>query len=333
MLSLRGIAGQPAPELRVDTWLANVDADRGLRLADIDEPVIYLYNFQSWCPGCHSHGFPTMTAVKEHMESTGQADQVRFVAIQTVFEGHDTNTADAAVGSVTRHGLTDIALGHDSGHPPTIMADYRTGGTPWTVIIGPDRTVLAEGFEVDASAAIDLIEDTLARPAATSGLTRLEREDIMTNPSSEDLRARLTPEQYEVTQNCGTERAFTGEYWDTKDPGVYGCVVCGTALFDSDTKYDSGTGWPSFHAALDDKWVVRIEDRGHGMVRTEARCAACDAHLGHVFSDGPQPTGERFCMNSASLRLEAAGAEPNRATRAAGEGVERRTRHKPQAQT
>ena len=160
-MSTLGIQADTAPEFRVDDWLANVDADHGLRIADIDEPIIYLYNFQSWCPGCHSHGFPMMAAVKKHFESTAKAEQVKFVAIQTVFEGHDTNTADAAVASVARHGLTDIALGHDSGHPPTIMADYRTGGTPWTVIIGPDRTVLAEGFQVGAQAAIELIETVL----------------------------------------------------------------------------------------------------------------------------------------------------------------------------
>jgi peptide-methionine (R)-S-oxide reductase len=119
--------------------------------------------------------------------------------------------------------------------------------------------------------------------------------------SEEALRARLTPEQFIVTQQAGTERAFTGAYWDKKDAGTYRCIVCETPLFSSDTKYDSGSGWPSFYAALDPEKVTLIEDRGHGMVRVEARCATCGAHLGHVFDDGPRPTGERFCMNSASL--------------------------------
>jgi peptide-methionine (R)-S-oxide reductase len=119
--------------------------------------------------------------------------------------------------------------------------------------------------------------------------------------SEEALRARLTPEQFIVTQQAGTERAFTGAYWDTKDAGTYRCIVCETPLFSSDTKYDSGSGWPSFYAALDPDKVTLVEDRGHGMVRVEARCATCGAHLGHVFDDGPRPTGERFCMNSASL--------------------------------
>lgn len=123
-------------------------------------------------------------------------------------------------------------------------------------------------------------------------------------PTDEELRERLTPLQYEVTQNAGTERAFTGVYHDTKDSGMYHCIVCDEALFSSDTKYDSGSGWPSFYQALDPSKVILKEDRSHGMVRTEAVCATCGAHLGHVFPDGPAPTGDRFCMNSASLNLK-----------------------------
>ena len=123
-------------------------------------------------------------------------------------------------------------------------------------------------------------------------------------PTTEQIRERLTPLQYEVTQNAGTERAFSGEYWNEKAPGVYHCVVCDEPLFSSETKYDSRSGWPSFWEALDPSKVEMKEDRSHGMVRTEAVCARCGAHLGHVFPDGPQPTGDRFCMNSASLRLE-----------------------------
>ena len=119
-----------------------------------------------------------------------------------------------------------------------------------------------------------------------------------------DLQQRLSPLQYRVTQEAGTERAFSGEYWDTKDDGTYHCVVCETPLFSSDTKYDSGSGWPSFYEALDPEAVELHTDRTLGMVRTEVTCAKCGTHLGHVFPDGPQPTGERFCMNSASMKLE-----------------------------
>jgi peptide-methionine (R)-S-oxide reductase len=125
-----------------------------------------------------------------------------------------------------------------------------------------------------------------------------------TVPTEQELRERLTPEQYEVTQRKGTERAFTGEYWDCHDEGVYRCVVCDTPLFESTTKYESGTGWPSFYQPLDEDHVTTETDVSHGMVRTEALCGTCGAHLGHVFPDGPRPTGERYCMNSASLRLD-----------------------------
>ena len=121
--------------------------------------------------------------------------------------------------------------------------------------------------------------------------------------SDADWQERLTPEQFQVARKAGTERAFTGEYWDCHDDGVYDCVCCGAPLFSSEAKFESGTGWPSFFQALEADAVEEDTDTSHGMVRTEARCRNCGAHLGHVFPDGPRPTGQRYCMNSASLRL------------------------------
>jgi peptide-methionine (R)-S-oxide reductase len=127
-----------------------------------------------------------------------------------------------------------------------------------------------------------------------------------TNQSDAELRDRLTPLQYDVTQNAGTERPFTGVYCDNKDDGIYHCIVCDADLFASDTKFESGSGWPSFWQAIDPAKVTVHTDKSHGMTRTEALCAGCGAHLGHVFPDGPQPTGDRFCMNSASLNFKEA---------------------------
>jgi len=130
----------------------------------------------------------------------------------------------------------------------------------------------------------------------------MSNDDKVTR-TDEEWRAQLSEEEFQVTRCSATERPFTGRYWDVKTSGTYHCVCCGTPLFRSEAKYDSGTGWPSFYEPVSPDAVREVRDDSHGMTRIESVCAKCDAHLGHVFPDGPQPTGLRYCMNSASLNL------------------------------
>ena len=156
-----GIADMPAPEWDVPTWFNLAEGQSQLKLADLSEKVIYLYCFQAWCPGCHSHGFPTMAATRK---TFADAD-VAFVAVQTVFEGHHVNTADRAIAAANEHGMGDLPVGHDpgvDGGPPDLMSKYRTGGTPWTVIIGPERRVCFDGFQIDPQTASAIVGQLLA---------------------------------------------------------------------------------------------------------------------------------------------------------------------------
>ena len=160
--------------------------------------------------------------------------------------------------------------------------------------------ILAWAF-LSAAAAAAPAPEKPAAPAKVHGedTTRVVKTDA-------EWKKLLSPEAYWILREQGTEPAFTGKYWKTKEPGMYHCICCGEPLFDSKTKYDSGSGWPSFYLPLDPTRVVEHSDTTYGMVRTEVRCAKCDAHLGHVFEDGPEPSGLRYCMNSAALDLKSA---------------------------
>lgn len=141
--------------------------------------------------------------------------------------------------------------------------------------------------------------DTTAQTTKGEG-KKMNDKVVRTDKEWRDL---LTPEQYRITRQCGTEPAFTGKYYKTKEPGTYLCVACGAELFDSDTKYESGSGWPSFYAPADSAHIEEVVDTSDGMRRVEIKCSRCGAHLGHVFEDGPKPTGLRYCINSGALNF------------------------------
>lgn len=200
------------------------------------------------------------------------------------------------------------------------MRRYRNGGTPWFILIDPDGVVVYNHFRVDADKLVAHLkrEDSAApapRPESGTltwrGVLRLAEDGNPAPPRRLELtdaqwRERLTPEQYRITRQKGTERAHSSSMCALFEPGRYACICCGTELFDASTKFDSKSGWPSFTQAVTPGVVAYHADHGHGMTRVETTCNVCDAHLGHVFPDGPAPSGLRYCINAVSLQKQPA---------------------------
>lgn len=313
-----GITDEIAPELGVTQW---IDAS-GQPLASfgLDKmPGSYkvIFCFQDACAGCHLDGFPALARLVDAFRGSSF---VSFAAVQTVFENFESNTFERMVEAQKKHALP-IVFGHDAGEGrpgagSILMQRYQNGGTPWFIIIDPEGVVIYSQFQLDADRVVAALKRAEAAPPVKApdpsiltwrGVLELARDGNPKPPrrvelSDAEWHRRLSPEQYRVMRQAGTERAHSSAMCKLFEPGIYACGGCETDLFDASSKFESKSGWPSFTQALAPGLVAYHADRSHGMTRIETTCNVCDAHLGHVFPDGPKPSGLRYCMNAAALR-------------------------------
>lgn len=312
-----GILEQAAPELGVTRWIdasGQPLADYGLRAMPGAYKLIFC--FQDNCPGCHTSGFPTLARLVDALHGSRI---IGFAAVQTAFEEFEHNTYERMLQAQRRYALP-IPFGHDegegrSGAGSVLMQRYRSGGTPWFIIIDPEGTVVFNDFRLDADKLIAALKLAEAAPAPQEppagrldwqGVLQLANDGNPAPPqrvekTADQWRSQLTPEQFHVTREHGTERAHSSEMCTIFEPGLYRCVCCGTDLFDASTKFESHSGWPSFTQAVTPGVVRYQTDGSHGKQRIETLCNVCDAHLGHVFPDGPPPSGLRYCINALAL--------------------------------
>lgn len=314
--NVSGIIHQQAPSLGVQRW---IDASgTPIETVDLDTmPGAYklIFCFQNACPGCHATGFPAMARVVDAFRGS---NFVSFAVVQTVFEDFESNTYERMLETHARYAL-GIPFGHDAGSKKNgdgsvLMQRYRNGGTPWFILINPEGQVTYNHFRLDADKLISYLQRAEKSPPKKpepdtltwKGVLQLVDQGNSPPPRRMELtaaqwRERLTPEQFQITRLKGTEGAHSSSMCSLFAPGLYRCVCCATDLFDASTKYDSKSGWPSFTQAISVGVVAYHGDRSHGMLRVETTCNVCDAHLGHVFQDGPAPSGLRYCINALAL--------------------------------
>jgi len=273
-----------------------------------------LFCFQHACPGCHTDGFPRLVKLVELTRGLNLA----IAAVQTVFEDWEHNSFDAMLADQARYALP-IPFGHDAGTGPAgagsvLMQRYGNGGTPWFILIDPQGTVIHSHFRIDVEKTVTLLRRAQAKappsPAGSPDWGDVIRWANHGNPppprrvekTEDEWRRTLPPDVFRITRQQGTEAAHSSAMCGLFEPGRYHCACCATPLFDADSKFKSRSGWPSFTAPVADGVVAYRMDESHGMRRIETTCQVCDAHLGHVFPDGPEPTGLRYCINALALK-------------------------------